>query len=91
LANVGVSAALEEGASSARAPPASAAGRFRFAVGLHHAVEVALDRGLFSKSLGQLRLDRGAFALAEMTAPQLGPLSGQSIKLVTASCSWAVP
>jgi hypothetical protein len=54
-------------------PPASATDRFRFAVGLHVAVEVALDLGLFGKSLGQLRLDRGAFALAEMAAPQLGP------------------
>jgi hypothetical protein len=72
-------------------PPVSAADCFCFAVDLHGAVEIALDLGLFGQSLGQLRLDRGALAFAEMTAPQLGPLSGQSIKLVTASCSWAVP
>lgn len=72
-------------------PPALAAACFRFAVGLHGAVEAALDLGLFGHSLGQLGFDRGALAPGEIAAPQLGPLSGQSIKLVTASCSWAVP
>ena len=55
---------LQEARAAPTPPPASAADCFRFAVGLHGAVEVALDLGLFGQSLGQLRLDRGAFALA---------------------------
>ena len=67
--NVFFSAALKEGASSARARPMPLApDRLRCAVGLHGVVEVALDLGLLGKSLGQLRFDRGAFALRKMAA-----------------------